>query len=198
MGMAGVVSVLDPRHYTLVEELWAELALDFGVRGVYATPFPHFSYHVAETYDSRLLEGVLARFCRARTPFRVRTAGLALFTGVRPVLYVPVVRDAALSRFHAALLDELAGAATGAQVYYNPDSWMPHITIGFGDLGPANLGPVVAALSGRSFDWESDIDNVTLIDSSGDEQTIHWRFALGTGERLSPPAPSRPPERSGR
>jgi hypothetical protein len=44
--MHGVVSLLDAAHYQAVESLWAELAA-CGLRGVYVTPFPHFSYHVA-------------------------------------------------------------------------------------------------------------------------------------------------------
>jgi hypothetical protein len=45
--MHGVVSLLDAAHYQAVESLWAELAAACGLRGVYVTPFPHFSYHVA-------------------------------------------------------------------------------------------------------------------------------------------------------
>jgi hypothetical protein len=42
--MHGIVSLLDDRHYQLVENLWAELEREFSIRGVYVTPYPHFSY----------------------------------------------------------------------------------------------------------------------------------------------------------
>jgi len=54
--MHGVVSLLDDEHYALVEHLWDEVETELGVRGLYKTPFPHFSYHVAEQYDLDLLE----------------------------------------------------------------------------------------------------------------------------------------------
>jgi len=46
-----VVSLLDQSHYEKVEALWSELASRFGLRGIYRTPYPHFSYHVAAGYD---------------------------------------------------------------------------------------------------------------------------------------------------
>ena len=186
MGMAGIVSLLDGENSARVRALWSELEREFGVRGVYATPFPHFSYHVAESYDAERLRDVLACFCREHQRFSVRTAGLGIFTGVRPVLYVPVVRDPSLVRVHAELWSTVHGSGAGEQAYYAPESWIPHITIGFGDLGKGNLGQIAAYLVERDFAWESAVDNVTLIDASGDQQAIHWRFALGTGELLPP------------
>jgi len=38
-----VVSLLDHRHYKRVEHLWSELASQFGLHGIYRTPYPHFS-----------------------------------------------------------------------------------------------------------------------------------------------------------
>ena len=49
--MHGIISLLDNDHYQLVEEVWAELEREFSVHGVYVTPYPHFSYHVAQGYD---------------------------------------------------------------------------------------------------------------------------------------------------
>jgi|GEM_PF-2442734 hypothetical protein len=49
--MHAIVSLLDNTYYERVEQLWAELKRKFGVQGVYATPYPHFSYHIASHYD---------------------------------------------------------------------------------------------------------------------------------------------------
>jgi hypothetical protein len=38
--MHSVVSLLDQKHYQLVENLWAELAQEFAVRGIYVR-LPH-------------------------------------------------------------------------------------------------------------------------------------------------------------
>jgi 2'-5' RNA ligase len=111
--MHGVVSLLDSTHYEQVERLWAELEARFGVRGVYMTPYPHVSYHVAAAYDLARLEPILRALAGETAPFRVRTAGLGVFTGAQPVLYLPVVRTVPLSHLHARLWEALAPAAGG-------------------------------------------------------------------------------------
>ena len=90
--MHGVVSLLDDEHSKLAEALWAELEKELGLRGVYVTPFSHFSYHVAQGYDVTRLEPRLRQVASHAQAFRVRTSGLGIFTGRPPVLYLPVVR----------------------------------------------------------------------------------------------------------
>src|SRR5688572_9965009 len=98
--MQGVVSVLDAQTSAQVEALWAELEREFALK--YACmPYPHFTYHLAEQYDETRVAAVLRDLARHAEPLRVTTSGLGIFTGERPVLYVPVVRDATLTRFHA-------------------------------------------------------------------------------------------------
>ena len=80
----GIVSLLDDKHYELVENLWAELGREFGLKGIYITPFPHFSYQVAEHYEVELLESVLQRFALKSAKFKVKTTGLGIFTTAQP------------------------------------------------------------------------------------------------------------------
>jgi hypothetical protein len=53
--MHGIGSLLDDKHYQLVENLWAGLEREFVVRGVYITPYPHFSYQIAQHYNVKQL-----------------------------------------------------------------------------------------------------------------------------------------------
>jgi 2'-5' RNA ligase len=176
--MQGIVTLLDPAHYAATEALWTELAEALGLRGVYVTPFPHFSYHVAHGYARDALAAALSQ-AAATPPFTVTTAGLAVFTGPAPVLYIPVVRTAALSAFHAALWEALEPAAAASQAYYAPDSWVPHITLGFGDLTRATLTEAVRLLGGRSFTWEIPVDHLAYIDDAGGTQSVAQRVSLG-------------------
>jgi 2'-5' RNA ligase len=177
--MHGVVSLLDATHYQAVESLWAELAAAAALRAVYVTPFPHFSYHVAGDYDRPALEAVLRDFARTQAPFRVTTTGLGIFTGAAPVVYIPVVRDPALTAFHQALWPRLEAVARGGSAYYAPAAWVPHITLVFGDAAPDRLPDVLRLLGARSFNWDIAVDNLALIYDSGAGQAVHARFALG-------------------
>ena len=161
--MHGVVSLLDHKHHQLVKDLWAELAREFSVRQVYKAPEPHFSYQLARHYDVKSLESALRRFAASRISFQVRAGGLGIFTGPHPVIYIPVVRSPELTQFHKALWQEISSTGSGIEDYYHPAYWVPHITIGIGDMKKDNLSQIVRLLAERDFNWEMTVDNIALI-----------------------------------
>jgi len=181
MTMHGVVSLLDDEHYALVEHLSDELETELGVRALYNTPLPHFSYHVAEGYDVDLLDSILRRLASGCTKFRVRTAGLGVFSGDHPVLYVPVVRSPLLSALHQKLWWGLAVAGAGTVEYYHPERWMPHITLADGEVLKDHLPDIVRMLNARAFDWEIKVNNLSLICDTGTAQELRLRFDLPSG-----------------
>lgn len=176
--MHGIVSLLDDTHYQIVENLWAELERDFFVRGVYVTPYPHFSYQVAAHYSLEQLTPILQEFAAQSQPFHVQTSGLGIFNGPRPVLYIPVARNPQLTQFHQTLWPLVSSTGSGIQGYYHPDAWMPHITIGFGDLNANGLSKIVSYLNERNFSWDITIDNIALIYDSGTKQELHSRYTF--------------------
>ncbi len=185
--MHGIVSLLDQAHNDAVEWLWQELADRCGVRGVYVTPFPHFSYHVAATYDVKQATAIVERVARDMAPFEVRTTGVGLFTGAHPVVYLPIVRTSHVSHLHHALWLGLEVASGDVVEHYHPDLWMPHITIGFGDIDADSVAAIARLLCGRALDWSISIDNLSLIYNTGGQQNIHSRYPLSqTGQALLP------------
>jgi hypothetical protein len=176
--MHGIVSFLDDHHDRLTRQLWEELEGRFGLRGVYVTPFPHFSYHIARGYDFAKVEAGLSEVARSAHPFSVRTSGLAVFTGPSPILYLPIVRTAALSEFHARVWQAVNPAASEAVAYYEPEGWMPHITVGFGDVSADKLAAVLREWAGRDFNWQITVDNVAAIEETASGQVASRRMDL--------------------
>jgi len=82
--MKAIVSLLDEEHWRRTTDLWAELEREFGLRGVYITPFPHFSYHVAQVYDEDELGLILEQIARHLQVFQIRASGLGIFSGRVP------------------------------------------------------------------------------------------------------------------
>jgi 2'-5' RNA ligase len=177
----GIVSLLDKDHEARVEALWDELSRDFGVSALLSrVPIPHFSYHVAEQYDVPKLEVALRTFAHVHRPFTVRCAGLALFTGHNPVLYIPIVRTDELSQVHRTLWPYASEAAQGMLEYYHPARWVPHITLAQGDITDATLPPLIGRWLAHSFAWEITIDNVSLI-CDVDENAAECRRRIDFG-----------------
>jgi 2'-5' RNA ligase len=174
--MDGIVSLLDVEHQNRVESLWRELEQTFGLRGVYATRFPHFSYHVAEAYDESRLTSVLARLAQDHAPFHIYTTGLGIFTGPQPVLYIPVVRTPKLTLLHQELWLAVNEAASGTVELYHPRAWVPHITLANGDIHNEMLPDVISRIGGRSFSWKVTVARITVVISAGTtcERQLHF------------------------
>ena len=160
--MHGLVSLLPQPHYSLIEKLWQELESQFGLQGVYVTPFPHFSWQIAQEYDFDRLEQILVPIAARFQPLTVRTTGIGLFTGIRPVIFIPVVKEPALLHLHQEIWEASQPAAQGLSPYYSPPQWIPHITLALEDISAENIGPVMQSLAFRSFNWEMTVDNIAL------------------------------------
>ncbi len=167
--MDGVVSLLDPEATARVRALWVEIEARHGISSVAKrVPFPHISHHVAARYDLPTLGANLLPVGKSCRAFEIQTAGLGVFTGPAPVLTIAVTRSPALSAVHARAWAASGPAAEGSLPYYAPDRWVPHITIAQLDLTPEKLGPLMADLAGRDFNWTITLDAFTaLIEDDG-------------------------------
>ncbi|MBN2501457.1 MAG: 2'-5' RNA ligase family protein [Anaerolineales bacterium] len=161
--MHGLVSLLDQEHTATVEHLWMELELQCGLTGIKVTPFPHFSWLIAEDFDWDELAEVMAEIAAETKPFTVRTTGLALFTGEQPVVYIPVVCDSGLSALHERIWAQVASVGMEISSLYSPQTWMPHISLAYVDVTRKNIDCVMQYLAFHSYDWQIEINNITVI-----------------------------------
>ena len=165
--MEGVVSILGSPHYSLVEALWREVDEACGLKGVKATDIPHFSWHIAESYAEQRLASLLEEICAETQPFTVRTAGLGMFTAEKCVLYITLVKDPQLLRFHHRLWERLEGVGERASPYYAPDLWVPHITLAHENISETDLSCAVHQLACKPFLWHMQVDNLAVIGETG-------------------------------
>lgn len=180
--MAASASVLDDEHSARVVALWDLLEDELGSKAVRISPLPHFSYQAARDFDLEVLTEVVEKVAAKARPLRVRTAGVGVFTGKSPVIYVPVVRSPELTRLQLALWSAGAMATENPQPEYHPASWIPHITLAQSDLGEELLPRALSLLNAQDLLWEFEIDNLAIVRGHGDKpQELLARFHLGGG-----------------
>lgn len=167
--MQAIVSLLDTLHNTRVEALWNDLASRCGLVGIQMTPLPHFSWQGARAYDVQRLNPILSELTRSTQPFIARTAGLGVFTGPQPVIYVSLIKDETLLRFHSRVWQAVHDTASDLIPYYAPEAWMPHITLAYGDVTPKNAPCVFERLLLEPFQWEFPVDNLSIVQPSEKE-----------------------------
>ena len=178
VSVSGIVSLLDEEHATRVHQLWAQLRDEFGVRFLYdQVPIPHFSYHVAATYDREKTKTLLQEIANRMKPFMAKTGGLGIFTGEKPVLFVNVARSPEMARLHDTLWPALAALSEESQAYFQPTAWIPHITLAQGDLSHEKLLEVVRWLGPQNFSWTFEVNTLTMIEWTGERNELHqFRF----------------------
>ena len=79
---------------------------------------------------------LLAAAAQAQGPFSVHAGGIALFTGKKLVVHIPLVRNAALNNLQRVLWTELEGHADGVVQHFHPELWIPHVTLAYHEIPP--------------------------------------------------------------
>ncbi|MGD8456402.1 MAG: 2'-5' RNA ligase family protein [Anaerolineales bacterium] len=160
--MYGIVTLLDDKHTARVEALWEELQKSCGLTCIQMAPLPHFSWHIAEEYDFDRLEDKLAHIAKKTKPFTIHTAGMGLFTGEKPVVYIQIVKDRRLLDLHQHIWEEIQPISSGINLLYAPDQWMPHITLANQDVNDDILPCIFSTLVWRAFTWEIEVNCFAL------------------------------------
>lgn len=178
----GLTSLLDPKSDDQTRKMWLQLNEGCSLSGIQLTPYPHFSWCVADGFRSDVVHEVMNELARDIAPFRVVTSGLGIFTGAEPVLYISLVRNAIMDEVHAMIIQRMAGLMENSNQYYMPERWVPHITLAYKDLTPQKLGCAVETLCQYSFGFEIQVNNLSLMyqidQSAGIEHTVPLTGAI--------------------
>ncbi len=185
--MDGVVTILLQPYNQTVRDLWARIhalcrTSPVAPQFLNDADLPHFSWHVAESYDQNKLCVLLEAICQDTAPFIVRTSGLGVFTAPKPVVYIAIVKDRALLSLHERLWQQLDGVGQGVSPYYAPDLWAPHITLAHENIDPSSMACIVQELALYPFDWEMQVSSLAVASkaSSGEMQAcFQYQFMKG-------------------
>lgn len=174
----GVVALLDEIHTDKVKAIWQHLETACGLMAINTTPFPHFSFHIAERYDLEELDQKITAVTASIQPFRIKTSGISIFTGRSPVVFLSVVATQELLSIHRQLWESTTRTSERLSQYYSPGSWVPHITLANKDVTPDNLNCVTSQLSGQPLAWEIEIDRFGVICQEDGKADVHQVYPL--------------------
>ncbi|HDS00984.1 MAG TPA: 2'-5' RNA ligase family protein [candidate division Zixibacteria bacterium] len=168
--MYGIVSELPDPYYQIVEDIWDELERECGLSGIKAAPIPHFSWHVAEQYDINKSAQIIEELASGTSPFRVRTGGIAVFTGENPIIQIPVVRTGEINSLHERIWNAIQPAAKNMVEDFESAHWIPHISLAYPDVDRDNLNCAMQLLAFRDFRWHFNINSISLIGNEIDHE----------------------------
>ena len=177
-----VVSLLDADHEVEVRSIWDRLVAQGLEADFWVTPIPHMTYHVAEAYRDNMVEN-LGSLSLETQPFMIRTAGLGMFPGQNPVIYLPVVRSEMVDRVHGRIWASMEQTADGANELYSPSFWVPHITIGQVEGPRAAMVYELMTVVSDLRPWEIKLTEFAVIEGAGPGARICARLPFDTIEQ---------------
>ncbi len=164
-----IVTILPQPYYQQVEALWDELEEKFGLSGIRITPYPHFSWQVAESYPEEKLLHALTTIVNDIKPFEVHIRGIDVFFSQNPVVFLKILKEKALARLHLKVWMKLLPLANRPNFLYSPLLWRPHISLAYQDLTLSKLKDITTFLKQKDLNWNFSIDNISLVCQTGDE-----------------------------
>ncbi|HSI89944.1 MAG TPA: 2'-5' RNA ligase family protein, partial [Adhaeribacter sp.] len=145
--MLAVASLLDQEYSDKVNEIVFQLDSIFGLKGVQLTPYPHLTWLTTDVSKMSVLKDYLRAISEQSKPLSARTMGIGIFPGEKPVIYIPILRTREINRFHARLHQEIGEFSDQLGHFYDPNLWMPHLTLALGDTSSWSLAPVLHYLN---------------------------------------------------
>jgi hypothetical protein len=127
--MLAIASLISLNTYPESKALWDSIEDRCSAFGYVKNRIPHFSWQVAVDYDLQSMIPAVTALASTWQEFSISTAGLGLFTGNSPVLYLPIIKTQNLLEKHKELWDLCSTFGTEVSSMYAPESWLPHITL---------------------------------------------------------------------
>ncbi len=125
-------------------------------------PTPHMTWVVCQELNSEQAVHLLSDIQSQTNQISTNTSGLGLFSGLKPVLYLPVAKTMELQDFHRTIWDMLTPMAINCNVFYSPEEWIPHITIAINDLTKDKLACAINCLASDDLRIDIKLDNLSI------------------------------------
>jgi len=179
--MIAIASLLNMQANKQVKAMWDLLDANCGLTEMKQTPLPHFTWQSAEDYRLDIIESALPKIAARFKPFPVITAGIGIFTGQVPVLYLALVKTQTMIDIHRCLWDELAHLGSRVNEYYSPERWVPHITLAIRDIDSRNLACAIDGLMFHPFEIDIMVDNLAVIYQVGHFDGVKMKINFPAG-----------------
>lgn len=159
-------------------DIWQKLKKNCGLVTIDEFSFVHLSWQGAQGYQLESVHDVLGEIACSTKAIPIKTAGIGVFSGHEPVLFLNVVKSHRLMELHEMLWDRIIPFSQEYNAYYAPDEWVPHITLTHGPFLPADLACAISELMFEPLSLELNIDNLALIFMQDGSVGIDSRYSL--------------------
>lgn len=173
-----VATIFDFANSHAAGPFWEKVGHVFDTAGVELTRLPHISWHVAMEYELENLAKELSLFAMDHPPFSLRVAGIGVFSGENPVVYLPVTKTERVARMQRLLWEKFARFSTAINQNYDPDLWIPHITLTSAGAGDDAICQIISELAFTAISDEILADHLAIIYKDDAASGVLERYPL--------------------
>lgn len=127
--MFAIISLVPDENIPVIKSLSKLLNINDVIDDDNSKLYPHFSWQVAESYNMDKLVHFLKDFSCNHSTFEICINGIGIFTGILPVIYLPIIKSTELIAIHQEIWKKTEEIRIRAIEYYEGEQWIPHITI---------------------------------------------------------------------
>lgn len=158
--------------------IWHRLKINCDLVTAHEASYVHLSWQGALNYHLEPVHDALREIGNVTPGFQIQMAGMGIFTGKDPVLYLNIVKNRELMSLQELLWEKLYPFAVEMNAYYAPQAWVPHVTLTYGKLSPADLACAVQELMYEPFGATLKVDHLAMIFMRDGKVGIDSRFEL--------------------
>jgi 2'-5' RNA ligase len=138
----------------------------------------HVSWFVTPELNMQGLEDEMNSLVKNWKSFSFKTKGLGLFNQKPIVIYLPIIRTLEITKMHGAIWDLLTPHTRQAVQNYSPERWIPHITIGYGEITNTRIASAFSQLVSEPLIFNSSMENISLIYNIDGDSGVTFRAPL--------------------
>ena len=171
--MQALIAEFSEESNKLIQSIWKQVEISCGEKSKVSFIYPHFTWQGAQQYKVQGFEMMLRNVFLGQKPFKIKLAGLGIFTGKKPILYLNMVKSPLVSKIHEIITEVSQPFVTELESYWLPDNWMPHLTLVEPGTDSKKIGDFLPCLLERKFESEIEVKSICLhTDESGDWQRL--------------------------
>ena len=179
--MHAIISELDTQSSDVVKELWGRLREACGLMAIYKLPTPHITWFVAETLDVQSVEAIIADLSSRSRELSTYVFGFGIFSGQRPVFYLPLVKSQAMIDLHNEIWSQVIAFSQRPNRYYSPNLWLPHITLAINDITKESLACALESVAFEPVEMKVTADNLIVVAQEDDPSSLALKQFRFTG-----------------
>jgi len=157
----GILSILENKQYKEVKKLWKLFEKKYNSTGVQSFNHPNITFQCGKTSNIKQLTNDFQGIISAIKPYEINVSEIGHFN--KEAIYLKVKNSNNLLNINKLINRFLKNYCKELFENYNPQNWVPHITLAMNDLTNKNFENAWHELSNITIEFKQTLHNICIV-----------------------------------